>query len=180
MFIASRWRTFRWNVGVTGVDVFAYSGVRKPTGGIRGLLAPITKGLSQLQRRPWFWSLLQWPWCKASHPVTLGRTPRGLLWEARVKEGYRWCWGGELTVVTLSRSLCLRKWNFCIFFHQALGTQAWKPYSLEQQSGSIGWHLHSLGTFLQRSNWEPRCSREYPRGTRCKKSTLCIFRVLMQ
>ena len=34
----------------TGVDIFAYYGIRKPTGHIGGLLAPVTKGLSQLQR----------------------------------------------------------------------------------------------------------------------------------
>ena len=34
---------------------------------IGGLLATITKGLSQLGGCPWFWASILWPWCKASH-----------------------------------------------------------------------------------------------------------------
>ena len=51
----------------TGVGIFAKYGVRKPARMIGGLLATVTKGLSHLQRRPWFWALLLWPWGKASH-----------------------------------------------------------------------------------------------------------------
>ena len=32
-----------------------------------GLLAMVTRGLSQLQRWPWLWALLLWPWHKGPH-----------------------------------------------------------------------------------------------------------------
>ena len=143
-----------WNAGVrwllralcvtTGVDGFAYYGVRKPTGGIGGLLAPITKGLSQLQRSPWFWALLQWPWCKASHPVTLGRTPQGLLREARVKvtedkrvQGSQW-WPCFQKPVSEEMQLL----NLLTGAHRH-GSHT----HLNKRSGSIRWRWHSLGNF---------------------------------
>ena len=128
----------------TGVDIFAYYGVRKPTGGIGGLLAPITKGLSQLQRSPWFWALLQWPWCKASHPVTLGRTPQGLLREARVK-------------VTVDKRVQGSQWWPCFqkpvseemqLLHLLTGAHRHGSHThLNKRSGSIRWRWRSLGNF---------------------------------
>ena len=44
----------------------------------RGLLAIVTKGFSHLWRWPWFWTLLLWPWDKASHLRLWGRTPLSL------------------------------------------------------------------------------------------------------
>ena len=56
------------------VGVFALFGVRKPAGDHQGLLAAVTTGLGQPRRWPWFWALLLWPWCEASHPWPRGRT----------------------------------------------------------------------------------------------------------
>ena len=39
-----------------------------------GAFGKVTKGLSQLQRWPWFWAPLLRPWCKAGHLWPWGRT----------------------------------------------------------------------------------------------------------
>ena len=52
---------------LAGVGIFAHWESESLLVIFIGLLTIVTEGLSQFQRRPWFWAPLLWSWCKASH-----------------------------------------------------------------------------------------------------------------